>query len=174
MANPPQLLDIVDLRDRPSLLPAVMDWHADGWGKIRPCPEIEAMYRACLGGAANEFTLVGLIGGVPAGMASLRPTDLFYGRHRHLTPWLDSVYVAHAFRRRGVAAALCRAVIDRAASLGAPALYLGTEDDSAARIYGAVGFLVLETTQVYGERAHVIMRRPMADGSGKRALATPA
>lgn len=159
--NEPRLpleIAIFDLRDRPSLLPSVMEWHADACGKFRSRPEIEAMHRGSLRGAADSCTLVGLIADVPAGMASLRPFDQFHRLHCHLTPWLDSVYVARAQRRRGVGAALCRAVIEQVAGAGFSTLYLGTDGPAAARLYVGLGFTELESTSDYGETPHLLMR----------------
>jgi GNAT superfamily N-acetyltransferase len=152
-------LAIVDLRNRPDLLPTVMDWHADAWGNIRSRAEIAAMYADSLCGQAGEFTLIGLAGATPAGMASLRPADRFYNLHRHLTPWLDSVYVARDHRRQGIATVLCRAVIERARGLHLAALHLGADDEAAVRIYSQLDFVAMERTAAYGDPPHIIMRR---------------
>ncbi|MGH6931512.1 MAG: hypothetical protein ACREEE_03665 [Dongiaceae bacterium] len=54
---------------------------------------------------------------------------------------------------------LCRAVIDHATGLEIPALHLGTDDEAAARLYGDLGFRVLERTSCYGEPSHILMIR---------------
>lgn len=136
-------IEIVDLRDRPALFETVVGWHQVQWGRIRPRAQIEQWYRESLAGAANLFTLVALVDGMPAGMASLRPCDAYYASHSHLTPWLDSVYVASAFRQRGVARALCRAIMRQAFRNGFTALYLGTDSPTAEQLYTELGFAAM-------------------------------
>ena len=48
--------------------------------------------------------------------------------HRELSPWLGGVYVIPSARGRGVARALVREVMDRAAAFGVPVLYLMGRD----------------------------------------------
>ena len=63
------------------------------------------------------------------GTAALRVHDL-EGRE-DLTPWLGGVFVTSRFRRRGIGAALCRAVEDAARTRGIQSLYLFTLDKQA-------------------------------------------
>lgn len=159
-----KVIEIVDLRQRPSLFDTVTAWHAVQWGRIRPRAQIEQWYRESLAGAPDLFTLVALIGHAPAGMASLRPSDAYYASHNHLRPWLDSVYVAPGFRQRGVARTLCLAIIEQAASNGIAMLHLGTDSAEAERLYADLGFVaVADIAGTDGTPAR-LMRRDLACG----------
>lgn len=64
--------------------------------------------------------------GQPIGTAALRVQDL-EGRE-DLTPWLGGVWVAPTYRGRGIGAALCSVVEEKARVLGYDELFLFTLD----------------------------------------------
>lgn len=161
----PGAIEIVDLRQRPALFDTVTAWHALQWGRIRSPAQIEQWYRESLAGAADLFTLVALIDDVPAGMASLRPCDAYYASHSHLRPWLDSVYVAPGFRQRGVARALCRAIIDQAIRNGIASLHLGTDSPEAERLYADLGFVAIADIAGTDGAPARLMRRDLRSGT---------
>lgn len=160
-----EFIEIVDLRRRPALFDTVTAWHAVQWGRIRPQAQIEQWYRESLAGAPDLFTLVALIGDAPAGMASLRPCDAYYASHSHLRPWLDSVYVSPDFRQRGVARALCRAVIEQAARNGIAMLHLGTGSAEAERLYADLGFVAIADIAGTDGVPARLMRRDLVSGT---------
>lgn len=161
----PSAIEIVDLRQRPPLFDIVVGWHGVQWGHIRPRAQIEQWYRESLAGAPDLFTLVALIDEAPAGMASLRPSDAYYASHGHLRPWLDSVYVAPDFRQRGVARALCAAIIDRAARNGIAMLHLGTDSAAAERLYAELGFVAIADIAGTDGVPARLMRRELISGT---------
>ena len=89
-----------------------------------------------------------------AGTASLRASDL-PGRE-DLTPWLGGVYVAPAFRGRGIASALCRTVEQRARELGFNRLYLFTLDKRA--LYEHLGWHTIERAAWRGHDADLMVK----------------
>lgn len=65
-----------------------------------------------------------------------------------LTPWLASLFVAPAFRRRGVATALIKAIEDHARAQGVARLHLHTVDAEA--LYLSCGWTLRETVTSHG------------------------
>ena len=92
--------------------------------------------------------------GQAIGTASLRASDL-PGREE-LSPWLGGVYVAPAFRGRGIASALCRTVEERAAALGHDRLYLFTLDQQA--LYQRLGWRAIERTSWRGRAIDLMVK----------------
>jgi GNAT superfamily N-acetyltransferase len=154
-------LEILDLRERPALAGHVIEWHYDGWGveARRTREEIAGFYRASLDERPVPATLVALRRGAPAGMASLRATDLFYPASAHLSPWLDSLYVERAHRGHGVGSALCEAVAGLALELGYGTLYLGTPDQQ--RLYERLGWRWIADDRGLGHEMSSIMQREL-------------
>jgi malonyl-CoA/methylmalonyl-CoA synthetase len=104
-------------------------------------------------GEVGAFYLRAEIAGVPVGQCMVT-TEWSDWRNR-LVWWIQSVYVAPEWRRRGVYRALHEAVLDRARSAGAAGvrLYVDRSNDRAAHVYRRVGmdgdhYLVFE--QMFG------------------------
>lgn len=93
-------------------------------------------------------SFVAVDGPVAVGMVTLKLDDLW--TRRDLNPWLSSLYVVPGRRSRGVGAALVRAVIDRAASLGFDSLFLFLGQSDPARLeryYAAKGWEVVGSAE---------------------------
>jgi N-acetylglutamate synthase-like GNAT family acetyltransferase len=67
----------------------------------------------------------------------------------HLSPFLASVYVAEAYRRRGIASALVQRVMAEVQDMGLAKLYLITPDQQA--FYGRLGWQPLQEMPYRGE-----------------------
>lgn len=91
------------------------------------------------------------------GTAALRQYDL--EDRQDLTPWLAGVLVLPAFRRQGIAAALCGAVERFARRAGVETVYLYTLDRQ--RLYAALGWRLFERAPWRGY-AGDIMRKNLA------------
>ena len=98
-------------------------------------------------------------GTVVFGTAALRTHDL--DDRKDLSPWLGGVFVLPAFRRRGIASALCSAVERHAANRGIRKLFLFTLDQQA--LYEPLGWRKMEdiTWEGFGG---VVMTKVMVDG----------
>lgn len=157
-----QPVALVDLRQRPDLFDRAVDWHFGYWAAEarRTRSEIEGFYRDSLDERPSPATLIALAGGRPAGMASLRPFDPFYPAFNHCTPWLDSLFVEQAFRRRGIGATLAEAVTVLAGKLGHAAIYLGTPDQQ--KLYASMGWRWLADDPGIGHGMSSIMVRAIA------------
>jgi len=99
------------------------------------------------------LTLVGYINGRPVGTASIDTADM--STHPELTPWMASIYVDPAFRRRGLGAALCQRISEELTRLGVKSAYLFTPDQE--KLYARLGWKPMLREDYRGERV-VIMR----------------
>jgi GNAT superfamily N-acetyltransferase len=95
----------------------VAQWHFGEWGHHYPGGTVDAWLdhiRTRMNADRIPMTVVALDEGEPIGTAALTERDM--ETHRELSPWLGGVYVVPSARGRGVARALVRDVIDRAAA----------------------------------------------------------
>jgi GNAT superfamily N-acetyltransferase len=145
------------LSDVPDLASQLIPGLLDHWRAVAPEDTAEARaqrFRAHMNRDVLPIAWLAHDGGQALGTASLRATDL-PGRVE-LTPWLGGVYVAPPFRGRGIASALCRAVEERAATLGYERMYLFTLDQQ--RLYERLGWLRLERAEWRGRTADVMTK----------------
>jgi N-acetylglutamate synthase-like GNAT family acetyltransferase len=143
------------LADQPGALPTLAQWLHREWGHTRPGATVETR-RARLEGSCNRdripLTVVALEDGQVLGSASLIFHDM--ETRMELTPWLASVFVGEAYRRKGIGAELVRRIMAEAARLDVPVLYLYTVHSE--RFYAALGWTFYERTS-YREQNIVIM-----------------
>jgi predicted N-acetyltransferase YhbS len=136
----PDGVRIVDLRERPGDIPTLAGWLKAAFSRNRPhvTPEvIEGRLRAAPEpGAALPRAWVAVVDDAPIGCCRFIAAD--HADRPDLTPWLASVYVDPAWRRRGVASALVQTVQTASQAAGYPALHLFTPDQ--ARLYARLGF----------------------------------
>jgi GNAT superfamily N-acetyltransferase len=118
------------LADAPHHLQTVAAWVYDEWLRHEPgvtLAQVEDKFRAHCQRDAIPLTILALDEAqTPLGTASLYTEDM--ATHPHLSPWLAAVYVAPAYRRRGVGAQLVARIEQIAADLGIAQLYLFTPD----------------------------------------------
>ena len=81
------------------------------------------------------LSLLALDQGEPAGTVNLIVND--DPERPHLTPWLAALYVDPPFRGRGHAVNLSRRLLQEAARLDCPAVYLGTHIPDFYNRFGA-------------------------------------
>jgi GNAT superfamily N-acetyltransferase len=121
-------IELVLLVNRPSQIPAVARWWCEAWG----FPERHASFAdyvrelETLAPEALPVHVLAEQNGSPVGVATLKAKDghsVALGR----SFWLSGVYVDPAWRRKGIAKALCQDVIVRAGMRRIDQLYLQTE-----------------------------------------------
>ncbi|HVF70162.1 MAG TPA: GNAT family N-acetyltransferase [Chthoniobacterales bacterium] len=143
------------LADHLEALPVLARWQHEEWGGLRPGDTLEAR-TARLGAQVNRdripLTVVALDEATVLGSASLISEDM--DTRPELTPWLASVFVDPAKRRRGIAGQLVRRIVAEAARLGVPLLYLYTVHSE--KLYARLGWTFQERT-TYRESEVVIM-----------------
>ena len=148
---------IVPLADHPEALPRLAAWHHAEWGFLHPggtVAEVAEELRGHLGQHPLPTTFVALVDGEVVNPASLIEHDL--PERPDLGPWLASLYVAPEHRRQGIGAALAERVVEEAAQLGVPTLYLFTFD--RAGYYARLGWRWLAPALCHGHPVRVMTR----------------
>jgi len=143
------------LIEHPEYIPQLAQWLFQEWGSILRNETLEARIGKLMAHLNRDklpIAWVAHANGQLLGTAALRVHDL-EGRE-DLTPWLGGVFVASRFRRRGIGAALCRTVEDKALSRKAQTLYLFTLDKQAW--YSRLGWTTLAPC-VWHQRSGDIM-----------------
>jgi GNAT superfamily N-acetyltransferase len=136
-------MQITYLADHPDFIPTLAQWHQAQFGYLSPQTTVEQRaerLQAHLGGKGIPTTFVALVGGRLAGSASLIAEDM--SSRPDLSPWLASLYVDPAHRKRGLGTALVRQVVQEAQGLGIATLYLYTPDQEA--FYARRGWSTME------------------------------
>ncbi len=135
-------------------------WHFDQWGPLTGSNSMEE-YTGFLDDATKRTTvpsvLVASVGGEPAGSATLRDCDMTV--RSNLTPWLGQLFVAPAYRKRGIGAALVRAVAAEARRIGYDRLYLYTSG-ALPRFYERLGWSTRERVHYLGKERAVMQCDP--------------
>jgi GNAT superfamily N-acetyltransferase len=116
----------------PEHLPTVARWQHDQFGYLNPSGTVqqrEDRLRQATDCDRLPIALIALCGeNLPVGSATILATTL---THRHLTPWLSSVFVPVRYRGLGIASALSARAVEEAARLGFENLYLFTPHNEA-------------------------------------------
>lgn len=130
--------DIVDLSTCPQHIPLVAQWiYNEFWAdkQEHTTASLEERLQCAARCEGIPVSLLALVSGQPVGTVNLIECD--DDRRTHLRPWLAALYVAPAYRYRGVGSSLVRAIQQKALSLGEAELYLGTDQPSFYEGLGA-------------------------------------
>ncbi|VVO97506.1 hypothetical protein PS850_02690 [Pseudomonas fluorescens] len=136
-------MEIDYLCNHPALIPELAELNFKEWGQFKPGDTLQARterMRAACGKGAVPTVLVALDGTQLLGGALLIESDL--ASRPELTPWLAGVYVKAEHRGRGIASRLVSRIVDEAAALAIPRLFLYT--DSAQSLYSRLGWETVE------------------------------
>lgn len=148
---------IVHLADRLDQVPRVAAWGFAQWGHLSPGQTLETRQRDLwteLRRDALPMTFLAVdVAGEAVGTAALILDDLEGDRRN---PWLASVFVVPAARRRGLAARLVRTIEQHASRLGYRRLFLFTA--SAAELYAGLGWQSAEIRPYRGEPVTIMQR----------------
>jgi GNAT superfamily N-acetyltransferase len=142
-------MKIISLADRPRVAPVIAQWHFAEWGHLYPGGTVDGWLdhiRTRMNHDRIPMTVVALDDEEPVGTCALVERDM--ETHPELFPWLAGVYVIPAARRRGVASALVRHMMGRAADFGVRDLYLYT--NAAQALYQKLGWRVLSRESYMG------------------------
>lgn len=130
------MITVEPLENRPELVPVCARWNFHEWGREagRTMQETVDAFMAFLDPDNQQKAFVALHAGIPSGLVLLIDNDL--DTHEHLKPWLASLYVAPAFRNKGVGKQLIKAAEEAARSQGHEELYLYTDKPDYYRSAG--------------------------------------
>ncbi|NIP71863.1 MAG: GNAT family N-acetyltransferase [Gammaproteobacteria bacterium] len=151
------------LGDHPGSIPQLAQWHHEEWSTLNPGGTVKQRIKSLswhLAQGQIPATYVAVLEGAVVGSASLIERDM--AAYIQLSPWLAGVYVAPAYRRRGIGSALVRRVADEAAGFGITTLYLFTP--GRERFYRRLGWEVLERT-VYRRHRVAVMALGLPGGA---------
>lgn len=154
---------IVDLRDRPDLLGAVIEQNFIQWG---PFADIDRTTMASLFPIENPrntlpMTLVAVLGERYVGCVSLRQRTMGMTMHPEaylegVSPWLSNMWVAAEARGRKLASALTVALEGQARTLGIRRLYSSTALPQS--LYHKLGYRDLEQRSFKGDTIYLICK----------------
>lgn len=151
------MMEIVYLADYPDFAPILAEWHYQEWNRLHANDSV-ARRLEHLRAASNRrripSVLVAVENGELRGSATLAEYDM--ETRRDLTPWMTDVFVAPEFRRRGIASALVRRVMEEAKATGVPQLFLFTTGPWRERLYAGLGWSVIDRP-IYLEIERVLM-----------------
>jgi N-acetylglutamate synthase-like GNAT family acetyltransferase len=145
------------LADHPELIEPLAQERLAFYRELLPEYTLEthiARLRAHLNRDTVPIAWVAHSEGQVLGTAALREHDL--EDRTDLTPWLGGVLVRPEFRRRGIGAALCRAVELKAAELGVNDLYLFTLDKQ--RWYTMLGWKHFQPCSWRGRPGDIMLK----------------
>jgi GNAT superfamily N-acetyltransferase len=156
----PVPVQIEFLADYPQAVHALGQWMHEEWPLPgRSAADRAAAFRHCLNRERVPVTLVAVDQDALAGTVSLLNRSV--STHKHLRPWVASLYVAEPWRHRGVATLLVETAVTIAGRLGVQAVYIGVVASARAH-YQRQGWCYLGEGRVDGDpldRVDVLSRR---------------
>lgn len=151
------------LADHPEAIDPLARWHYDEWRELIPEWSYETARQELAlhtGRATIPTTLVALEGTEVIGSASLLVEDL--PEWKQFTPWVASVFVAPAWRGRGVGSRLVNRAVEVAGLTGAATVYLLTPAQEA--FYRRLGWSVMDVPFNPGRRVTIMTRSTRPSG----------
>ena len=148
------------LADQPELLPTLVNWFYDEWGRNEPDSSREKISMTLsqyLNRDRIPLTIVRLRGSQPIASASLKIREM--ETHPQYTHWLGGVYVHPDFRMQGIGSHLVEYSADLAKKLKVYHLYLYTRDHET--FYTRLGWQEIERPTYQGRDA-IIMQRNLS------------
>ncbi len=157
--------EFIYLADQPQLVPLLVDWFYDEWGRNDPNSSRERM-RRILGEHLNRdripLTIVLLRDSHPIASASLKIREM--ETHPQYQNWLGGVFVRPEYRQQGIGTKLVDYSASEAKRLKVNELYLYTR--SRERFYNRLGWQVIERP-IYEGRVAIVMIRELSVEKGK-------
>lgn len=151
-------IEIHHLLDHRHHIPTIAAWQQAEFGYLSPNGTVEQRAEQLIGASDKARLPICLLAlsvdeGDLVGSANIAATTL---THKHLTPWLSSVFVPPAQRGRGIASKLALAAISEAGRLGFDEIYLFTPKNEA--LYARLGWETFGHTAINGVSV-CLMRR---------------
>jgi len=138
-----------------SEISTVAGWLYQEWGRLVEGRTLETActkVKQSLNPDGIPMTLVCYLNGELIGTAGIDHSDM--SSHPELTPWMVSVYVDPRYRRKGIATALCRRIIDEFIRLGIKTAYLFTPDQE--KLYARLDWHTILREEYRGEQVAIM------------------
>ena len=153
-------VETVVLGSHPEWIRIIANWHWDEWGHNDPSGSLAQWIDGIAAWAHSDrmpCTLVAAEHGEPVGSVSLLAHEaVAQPECEDMTPWLSSLFVLAAHRRRGIGALLVRQCEAWARSFGSDRVYLHTS--TARSFYARLGWTALHELEQPGRRVTVMTR----------------
>jgi predicted N-acetyltransferase YhbS len=141
-------IEIHHLLDHAHFIPTVAAWQQAEFGYLSPGSTVEQRaerLRSARDKARLPIALVAMSDGGLVGSAAISATTL---THKHLTPWLSSVFVPPEQRGKGIASKLALAAVAETDRLGFDQIYLFTPKNES--LYARLGWETFEHAAING------------------------
>ncbi len=141
-------MDIAYLADHKEVIPTLAQWFYQEWAYLHPgrtLEDVERLFGERTNTTKIPVTLVAFEDGELLGTVCLKVHDM--DTRLDLAPWLAGLYVAAAWRRKGVGATLVSAIEKKAHELQVEKLYLCTPESEG--FYSRLGWHVNERTEYH-------------------------
>jgi predicted N-acetyltransferase YhbS len=142
-------------------VPTVAQWQHAEFGYLNPADTLESRTGRLRNALQTEhlpLAFIAVSDGELVGSAGILASTV---THRHLSPWLSSVFVPEQCRGQGIASALSLWAVKEARRLGFETLYLFTPRSEA--LYARLGWASIEVSAFRGTPL-TIMSRPTISG----------
>ena len=139
-------------------IPTIAAWQQEEFGYLNPTGTVEERVERLSKANDRQRLPISLVAissdqNMLVGSANVVATTL---THKHLTPWLSSVFVPTEARGKGIASALTLAAASEARRLGFETIYLFTPRNEA--LYARLGWVTFDRAMLGGVSAAVMAR----------------
>jgi N-acetylglutamate synthase-like GNAT family acetyltransferase len=148
------MIEIINLKDEPALLPTLASWHHREWSFLNPAETLEDRI-----GRMQQFLNTDFIPGTfiakddcLLGSAAIVEHDM--DNKPLLTPWLASVFVLPEHRLKGVGSKLVLHLMAQARDHGIRRLYLFTPDKQS--FYLKLGWTIMCIEHYHGHEVTIM------------------
>lgn len=128
------MVQIYPLSEKKVLFPIPAFWAFINWYLSRDIPFniILNEYKRRAGGDGPPYTFMAFYNNIPAGMVTLKTSDL--SSRKDLSPWLSALYVTPEFRNRGIGDALINRILDESKIAGHKKLHLFIDNHDMGKL----------------------------------------
>jgi predicted N-acetyltransferase YhbS len=164
----PVQFEIDYLARHESHLPLVAQWQQGEFGYLNPADTLEGRTTRLRGALQTDrlpLCFIAVSDGRPVGAAGIMPSTV---THKHLSPWLSSVFVPPEHRGNGIASALALWAVGEARRLGHDMLYLFTPRNEA--LYARLGWRTIDGAAHRGTVLTIMERSTNKNADGPARL----
>jgi len=148
------MIKILNLKEATEHLTTLAQWHHNQWSYLNPNETIEQRIKRMLTYLNSDLIPGTFIAEADELLGSAAIVNNDMETKPQLSPWLASVYVAPAHRRKGVGAKLVLHVMAQAKLAGIDTLYLFTPDKQF--FYQKLGWLLISQEEYHGHEVAVM------------------